>query len=382
MNRYNQITVINFIKEYFGTDIVSLHAPTFRGNEKKYLLKCIDENFVSSVGKGIILFEERIKKFVGINHAIATVNGTSALHTALKVGKVNNGDEVITQGLTFVATCNAISYTGASPIFIDVDKKTMGMSPDALIEFLEKNTFKNLKGETINKNTNKKISACVPMHTFGYPCRIDEIIEICNKYSIQVIEDSAESLGSFYKNKHTGNFGLSGIFSFNGNKIITTGGGGMIVSKNKAYAESCRHITTTAKVKHKFEFIHDQIAFNYRMPNINAVLGLAQLESLETFINKKRSLAKSYHKLFENLGISIFKEPKNSRSNYWLNCIILNNAKEKNDFLEIANEKGVMARPIWTLMNNLKIYQKCQTDNLKNSKWLYDKVVCLPSGVA
>ena len=374
-------STINFIKSYYDEESIPLHRPIFNGNEKEYLIQCIDSNFVSSVGDGIIEFENKIAKFVGSKYAVAVVNGTSALHIALKLSNVKPGDEVITQALTFVATCNAISYLGSRPIFIDVDKETMGLSPDALSLFLEKHAIVNEQGKTINKSTGKIISACVPMHTYGHPCRIDEIIEICNKYHISVIEDAAESLGSKYKNRSTGLFGSCGILSFNGNKIITTGGGGMIVTDDKNLALLCKHLTTTAKKTHIYYYNHDQIGYNYRMPNLNAVLGLAQMEKIDYFINEKRKNAKMYEEFFNNIGIEFFKEPVDALSNYWLNCILLDSNSDKVAFLEQTNEEGVMARPIWTLMSDLKMFKKCQNDGLKNSKWLEKRVVCIPSSV-
>ena len=379
MNKNTQ--VIKFIKDYYGSDFVPLHRPVFKGNEKEYLIQCIDSNFVSSVGDGIIEFENKIAKFIGSKYAVAIVNGTSALHIALKLSNVKPGDEVITQALTFVATCNAISYLGARPIFIDVDKKTMGLSPDALSLFLDQNAIIDKQGNTINKTTGKIISACVPVHTFGYPCRIDKIVAICEKFHIPVIEDAAESLGSKYKNRSTGLFGSCGILSFNGNKIITTGGGGMIVTDDKNLALLCKHLTTTAKKPHIYYYKHDKIGYNYRMPNLNAVLGLAQMEKIDYFINEKRKNAKTYEEFFKNIGIEFFKEPVDALSNYWLNCILLDSNSDKVAFLEQANAQGVMARPIWTLMSDLKMFKNCQNNGLKNSRWLEKRVVCIPSSV-
>jgi len=373
--------IINFVKSYYDEELVLLHRPVFSGNEKEYLIQCIDSNFVSSVGDGIIEFENKIAKFVGSKYAVAVVNGTSALHIALKLSNVKPGDEIITQALTFVATCNAISYLGARPIFIDVDKKTMGLSPDALSLFFEKYVIVNKQGKTINKSTRKTISACVPMHTYGHPCRIDEIVEICKKYHIPVIEDAAESLGSKYKGKSTGIFGSSGVLSFNGNKIITTGGGGMIVTDDNNFASLCKHITTTAKNPHIYSYTHDEIGYNYRMPNLNAVLGLAQIEKIDYFISEKRKNAKTYEQYFENIGIEFFKEPVDAFSNYWLNCILFDSSSDKVAFLKQANAQGVMARPIWTLMNDLMMFKNCQNDGLKNSRWLERRVVCIPSSV-
>ena len=274
-------------KNLFGNEFIPLHRPTFKGNEKKYLTECIDTNYVSSVGKRVDEFEKKFAKFTGSKYAIATVNGTNALHIAIKLSKVEPGDEIISQALTFVATCNAISYSGATPIFVDVDKDTMGMSPRALKIFLQKNAEKHSK-ETFNKKTGKKIAACVPMHTFGFPCRIKEITDICADWNIVLIEDAAESLGSYVGKKHTGTFSSIASFSFNGNKILTTGGGGMLITDNITLAKKAKHITSTAKIPHAYEYIHDEIGYNYRMPNLNAALGCAQMEYLNEFLLKKK----------------------------------------------------------------------------------------------
>ena len=378
--KYNEI--IFFIKGIYKKDIIPLHEPLFIGNEKKYLCNCIDSTFVSSVGEYVNKFERKISKYTGAKFTIATVNGTSALHVALLLADVKNDDEIITQPLTFVATCNAISYCGAKPIFIDVDKDTLGMSPEKLNTFLKNSTkWDSSTKQQINNSTNRPISACVPMHTFGHPCRIDEIIEVCNKYNIEVIEDAAEALGSTYKNKHCGTFGKFGVLSFNGNKTITCGGGGAILTDNEEHAKQARHLTTTAKLAHSFEYIHDEVGFNYRMPNINAALACAQMEQLDKILSLKRNLAEKYDEFFINTSIKYLKEPNNAHSNYWLNAIILKNKTERDLFLESSNREGVMTRPVWQLMNKLRMYKKCQCSNIDNAEWLVNRIVNIPSGL-
>jgi perosamine synthetase len=370
---------IDFVREVYGTKKnILLHEPKFIGNEKKYLSQSIDRTFVSTVGKFVDEFEEKIAKYVGAKHAIATTNGTSALHVSLILAGVKKNNEVITQPLNFVASSNAISYCNAEPVFIDVDRDTMGLSPSALKSFLNKNTTVKNK-QCFNNKTKKVIKACVPMHSYGHPCRIDEIKQICDEYHIFLIEDAAESVGSFYKNRHTGTFGHLGVMSFNGNKIITAGGGGCIVTNDKVLAEKAKHLSTTAKVPHKWDFNHDMVGYNYRMPDINAALLLAQLENLNHFINNKRNLANKYEGFFKDRDCDFFKEPKNSKSNYWLNSIILKDKHQKDKFLEGTNSKGVMTRPIWTLMNNLPMYKDAQFYNLKNSNWFSERVVNIPS---
>jgi perosamine synthetase len=373
--------IIEFIQDFYSTkDFIPLHEPRFVGNEKNYLNECIDSTFVSSVGKYVGELEENIASYTGAKYAIATSNGTSALHISLLLANVGQSDEVITQPLTFIATCNAISYCGAQPIFIDVDKDTMGLSPSSLKYFFENNTtVKN--NQCINNKTSKVIKACMPMHTFGHPCRIDEIKEICDTYNVFLIEDAAESFGSLYKGKHTGTFGQMAAFSFNGNKIITSGGGGCIITNDKILAKKAKHLTTTAKVPHKWEFIHDMVGYNYRMPNLNAALAVAQLENIDDFINNKRKLASSYKEFFSTQEPTFFKEPEHSKSNYWLNTIFLKNKDQRDKFLEETNSCGVMTRPIWTLMNKLPMFEHAQCDDLVNSKWLNDRVVNIPSSV-
>lgn len=371
--------IINFIRETYQTkDFITLHEPRFVGNEKKYLNECIDSTFVSSVGSFVDEFEEKMASYTGAKYAIATSSGTSALHMSLLLADVDQNNEVITQPLTFIAICNAISYCGAQPIFIDVDKDTMGLSPTALKYFLENNTsVKNQ--QCINNKTGKVIKACVPMHTFGHPCRIDEIKEICDKHHIFLIEDAAESVGSTYKGKHTGTFGQMGVMSFNGNKIITAGGGGCIVTNDKTLAKKAKHLTTTAKVPHKWDFNHDMVGYNYRMPNLNAALLVAQLENLNNFNSSKRKLANMYEAFFNSADYIFVKEPMDSKSNYWLNSILLKNKQQRDEFLDETNSSGIMTRPIWTLMNKLPMFECAQCGNLKNSEWLEDRVVNIPS---
>ncbi len=371
--------IIDFIQKTYKTKKpIPLHEPKFFGNEKKYLNECIDSTFVSSVGKYVGIFEKKIAEYTGAKYAVATSNGTSALHIALLLANVEEGDEVITQPLTFIATCSAIKYCGGQPIFVDVDKDTMGLSPSSLISFLKNNTtIKNQ--QCINDSTGKVIKACVPMHTFGHPCKIDEIKEICDEYNIFLIEDAAESVGSKYKDKHTGTFGDIGTLSFNGNKIITAGGGGCIITNNKTLARKAKHLSTTAKVPHKWEFNHDMIGYNYRMPNINAALLVAQLENLDKFITNKRKIASSYEKFFKKIEYTFFKEPVHSRSNYWLNTLIFKNRQQRDEFLEETNNNGIMTRPIWQLMNKLEMFKDCKCTDLENAKYLEERSVCIPS---
>ena len=373
--------VVDFIRSIYKTDsFIPLHEPRFLGNEKKYLNECIDSTFVSSVGKFVDEFESKIASYIGAKYVVATSNGTSALHISLLISGVESGDEVITQPLTFVATCNAISYCNAAPVFIDVDKDTMGMSPVALESFLKANTtVKNQ--QCVNKSTGSIIKACIPMHTFGHPCCIKEIQRICKEWHITLVEDSAESLGSYYKNKHTGTYGELGIISFNGNKVITSGGGGCIITDNEVFAKKAKHMTTTAKEPHKWKYTHDMIGYNYRMPNINAALIVAQLEQLDGFLKSKRLLANDYKEFFQDSDIEFATELENSKPNYWLNAIILRDKEQRNLFLDTTNSKGVMTRPIWTLMNKLPMFKDSQCGDLTNSEWLEQRVVNIPSSV-
>ena len=371
--------IIDFIQKTYKTkNLIPLHEPKFFGNEKKYLNECIDSTFVSSVGKYVDIFEKKIAEYTGAKYAVATSNGTSALHIALLLANVEEGDEVITQPLTFVATCNAIRYCGGRPIFIDVDKDTMGLSPTALRSFLANNTtLKNNK--CINNSTGKVIKACMPMHTYGHPCKIDEIKEICIQYSLILIEDAAESIGSKFKQKHTGTFGEIGIMSFNGNKVITAGGGGCIITDNHTLAKKAKHLTTTAKVPHKWNFNHDMVGYNYRMPNLNAALVVAQLENIDKFISSKRQLSKDYKAFFSNIDCTFFEEPINSKSNYWLNTVVFKNKKQRDSFLKITNDNGIMTRPIWRLMNELEMFKSYECKSIDNAKYLEERSVNIPS---
>ena len=374
--------IVKFIQSIYKTsDFIPLHQPRFNGNEKKYLNDCIDSTFVSSVGSYVDRFEKEFASYVGSKYAIATVNGTSALHISLILADVKRDDEVITQPLTFIATCNAIDYCNAKPVFVDVDLDTMGMSPKSLKNFLE-NNCEIIQTKCINKTTGKTIKACIPMHTFGHPCKIDEIKTICDEWNISLIEDSAESLGSYYKNVHAGTFGKLGVFSFNGNKIITSGGGGVIVTNDKQLAKKAKHLTTTAKIPHPYEYIHDQIGYNYRLPNINAALLIAQMEQLNYFLDNKRQLAEQYYQFFLDIpDIDFINEPQNSKSNYWLQSILLKDKTMRDAFLEETNKNKVMTRPIWKLMNELDMFQDCQSTNLDNAKYLEQRIVNIPSSV-
>jgi aminotransferase in exopolysaccharide biosynthesis len=374
--------IVSFIHNLYGTEeMVPLHVPSFGGNEKKYLNECIDTTFVSSIGKFVDQFEEMVASYTGAQSAVVCLNGTNALHLALLLLGLEKNDEVITQALTFVATCNAISYNGAHPVFIDVDKDTMGLSAVAADEWLKKNAIvKNRK--CYNKNTGRRIKACVPMHTFGHPVHLDELIEVCNRYYIELVEDAAESLGSFYKGKHTGTFGKIGAISFNGNKTITTGGGGMLLFQDEKLGKYAKHLTTQAKVPHRWEFVHDHTGYNYRMPNINAAIGCAQMEQLENILTSKRDTAHRYKAFFSNFKeIDFFTEPDDCKSNYWLNAIILKDKQMKLNFLEYTNDNGVMTRPVWELMNKLPMFKDCQSDGLVHSEWFAERVVNIPSSV-
>ena len=372
--------IVNFVHELYNTnDFVPLSVPKFIGNEKKYIDECIDTTFVSSVGKFVDRFEDDIAKYTGANKAVVCVSGTNALHMSLMLAGVERNDEVLTQALTFIATCNALSYIGAQPVFIDVDKSTMGLSPDAVREWLCKNAeIKN--GLCFNKNSGRRIKACVPMHTFGHPVRIEDLAQVCAEYHIELVEDAAESIGSKYKGKHTGTFGKVGAISFNGNKTITTGGGGMMLFQDEELGKFAKHITTQAKVPHRWEFRHDHIGYNYRMPNINAALGCAQLENIDKLIASKREVAAAYAEFFKNVdGIDFFVEPENCFSNYWLNAVITENKEKQQEFLQYTNDNGVMTRPIWELMNRLPMFEHCEHDSLANTIWFADRVVNIPS---
>jgi perosamine synthetase len=373
--------VIDFIKSlYPAQGTIPLHEPRFTGNERRYVLDAIDSTFVSSVGAYVGRFEEMMQEITGAKYAIALVNGTSALHIALKLAGVRQGDLVITQPMTFVATCNAISYLGAEPLFVDIDKTHLGMAPDALEELIREAVVVR-DGAAYHKPSGRRISACLPMHTFGFPVAIDHIVALCASCHIPVVEDAAESLGSFYKDRHTGTFGLLGTFSFNGNKTVTCGGGGIIVTNDEALGKRAKHITTTAKMPHPWEFWHDEVGYNYRCPNLNAALACAQLEQLEGFVQNKRATAARYAAFFEDTAFTLVQEQPDSFANYWLNTLLLPGPAERDAFLEMTNRAGVMTRPVWTLMHQLPMFEKCPRMPLPNSEDIAARAVNIPSSV-
>jgi len=373
--------VISFVRDQYKTnEFIPLHEPRFRGNEKKYLNETIDSTFVSSVGAYVDQFEGMMQEITGASKAIAVVNGTASLQVALRLAGVKAGDEVLTQALTFIATANAIAYNNATPVFIDVDMDTMGLSPVAIQNFLLE--YGELRDDgCYNKKTGKRISACMPMHTFGFPVHMDELMAVCQQWGIPVVEDAAESLGSYYKGQHTGTIGEIAGFSFNGNKVVTCGGGGAIITNNEEIGRQAKYLTTTAKRPHPYEFYHDEFGYNYRMPNLNAALACAQLESLASFLDDKRMLAQEYASLFNDLGVKFREELPHTKANYWLMCVELADGEERNNFLKVTNENGVMTRPIWNLMFRLPMYQHCQRDEQKNAIFLEERIVNIPSSV-
>ncbi|MFV8224395.1 LegC family aminotransferase [Christiangramia aquimixticola] len=374
-------SVIKYIREvYKSNDFIPLHEPRFVGNEKRYLEETIDSTFVSSLGKYVDKFEGMMAQISETKKAVAVVNGTAGIQVALNLVGVQPGDEVLTQSLTFVATANAISYNNATPIFLDVDLDDMGLSPSALQNFLNTHA-ENREGHCFNKLTGKKIAACLPMHTFGFPAKIIEIVRICKEWNIPVVEDAAESLGSLYQNKSTGSFGDIGVFSFNGNKIVTSGGGGALVTNNDNFGINAKYLTTTAKRPHAYEYFHDQLGFNFRMPNLNAALACAQLENLDKFLNDKRELAEMYSEFFRSTSIKFRKELDDTRANYWLMAVELENRTSRDQFLKITNEAGVMTRPIWQLMYRLPMYKNCYRDKQENAEYLEERIVNIPSSV-
>lgn len=373
--------IVEFVKTlYVNESFIPLHAPLFNGNEKKYVDDCIDSTFVSSVGQYVNKFEEMMCEYTKARYAIATTNGTSALHMALMLVGVERDTEVLSQALTFVATANAISYVGATPVFIDSGVDNLGMCPKSLEEFLIEHAEVR-DGYAFNKTTKRKITACVPMHVFGHPVDIDGIQKICKKFNIPLVEDAAESLGSYSNGEHTGLKGDVGILSFNGNKIVTCGGGGMIITNNEALAKRAKHLTTTAKQPHKWEFYHDEIGYNYRLPNINAALACAQMESLPAFVENKRNTAAEYRKYFADTTMRFIDEPQNTKSNFWLNAIELGSRAERDEFLEFTNSNGVMTRPIWKLMTDLPAFANSFKMPMTNAQRYVDTVVNLPSSV-
>ncbi|MGG0655031.1 LegC family aminotransferase [Rummeliibacillus pycnus] len=370
---------VDEVKEHYAKEFIPLHEPTFNEKELEYVTDCVKSGWVSSVGKYVSQFEEDLAKLTGVKRAVAVVNGTAALHIALKVAGVQPNDEVLMPALTFVATANAISYIGAVPHFVDVSRVSLGLDPMKLDTHLEKIAVKQ-NGELINKETGRVIRAVVPMHTFGHPVELDELQIICDKYGLALVEDAAESLGSYYKGKHTGGFGHVNAISFNGNKIVTTGGGGAILTNDDTLADYAKHITTTAKVPHRWEYVHDEIAYNYRMPNINAALGCAQLEKVPTFIKQKRDLTHFYSELLEEIdGVQLFKEPEYAQSNYWLQTLIIDESQNRNELLKYFNENGIMSRPIWQPMHYLKQFSDCPRDDLSVIENLEKRIINVPS---
>lgn len=372
---------ISFIKSLFNKENIALHEPCFIGNEKKYLLECIDSGFVSSVGEFVTRFEETLKEKTKARFVIATNTGTAALHIALLANGIDENCEVITQSMSFVATANAIAYTGAKPVFLDIDENTLSLSPKALEHFLENQTYQK-DNLSYNKTTHKPIKACVIMHTFGLSAHIKAIKELCEKYHILLIEDAAEALGSTYENKALGTFGKCGILSFNGNKIITGGCGGAILSDDENLAKLARHLSTTAKIPHPYEYDHDRIAYNYRLCNINAAILLAGLENLELFLENKRELAKIYKDFFKNHDKCKFIDEKsNEKSNFWLNTLLFKNENLRNIFLEECLKNNIFVRPVWKSLPSLKAFQNCQSNELINTKKLEKRLINLPSSV-
>lgn len=374
-------SLLTFIRDQYRTnDFIPLHAPVFNGHERKYVLDALDSTFVSSVGAYVDKFEHEIAAYTSSPGAVVTVNGTSALHMALLLAGVVQDDYVITQPLTFIATCNAISYCQAAPIFIDVDSKHLSLSPVAVSTWLEEHAFMDDQGLCRNRSDNRIIRACLPMHTFGHPADLDGLVAVCSQWGLQLIEDAAESLGSLYHGRHTGTFGQFGILSFNGNKIITTGGGGMILT-SQAHALRAKHLTTTAKTPHPYAYVHDEIGFNYRMPNLNAALGCAQLEQLERFVENKRALAMAYQHFFQHSATQFVTEPEQCRSNYWLNAVVCENTLSRDELLDVSNKAGIMTRPIWEPMHHLPMFKNALMGPLTNTEWLSARVVNLPSSV-
>ena len=372
-----------FVRELYQSkaDFIPLHVPVFNGKEKEYLLETIDSTFVSSVGKYVDQVESFLAEYTKTSKGVAVVNGTAAIQVALRLVGVGPSDEVITQALTFVATANSIAYNGAKPVFIDVDRDTMGMSPKALEAFLEEFGEKRDQG-VYNRKTGKRISAVLPMHTFGFMCRISEIQTICNEWGIPCVEDAAEALGSQSEGKSAGSFGKLGAFSFNGNKIITAGGGGVIVSNETALGIKAKYVTTTAKRPHAFEYFHDELGYNFRMPNVNAALLLAQLEKLEDYRASKSIVYAKYQSFFETniKGADLMPIPETtSQWNYWLMSVQLENREARDEFLNNTNSQGIMTRPIWQLMYKLPMYSDCQRDDQLNAEYLEDTIVNIPS---
>ncbi len=372
-------SLIEFIRDEFRSiGSIPLHAPLLSERDKRYVIEAIDSTYVSSVGEFVTRFEKSVAEFTGSPDAVATVNGTAALHAALRMAGVRQGDLVITQPLTFVATCNAISYCGANPVFIDIDEATLGLSATAMRDWLEEHAVMDDTGQCRQKD-GAVIRACVPMHTFGHPADLDGLSALCKAWGIQLVEDAAESLGSLYQGRHTGTIGEFGALSFNGNKIITTGGGGMILCSSHRAAAAARHVVTTAKIPHAYEFVHDDIGFNYRMPNLNAALGFSQMKILSHILSAKRALASRYESFLSGSPFRFVKEPKGSQSNYWLNAVICESRQDRDNLLKTTNDAGIMTRPAWTLMPRLPMYSQCLRGPLDSAEWLAERLVNLPS---
>ncbi|HEB7522881.1 TPA: aminotransferase LegC [Campylobacter coli] len=372
---------ISFIKSLFNKENIALHEPCFIGNEKKYLLECIDSGFVSSVGEFVTRFEEALKEKTKARFVIATNTGTAALHIALLANGIDENCEVITQSISFVATANAIAYTGAKPVFLDIDENTLSLSPKALEHFLENQTYQK-DNLSYNKTTHKPIKACVIMHTFGLSAHIKAIKELCEKYHILLIEDAAEALGSTYENKALGTFGKCGILSFNGNKIITGGCGGAILSNDENIAKIARHLSTTARIPHAYEYDHDAIGYNYRLCNINAAILLAGLENLEFFLENKRELAKIYKEFFkDNDKCEFMDEKADEKSNFWLNTLLFKDENLRDIFLKECLKNNIFVRPVWKSLPSLKAFQNRQSNELINTKKLEKRLINLPSSV-
>ncbi len=372
--------LVSFVRDYYQTnEFIPLHAPQFNGKEKQYVLETIESTFVSSVGEYVNQFEKQLGEIVKASAVTATVNGTSALFMALYVLGIKANDLVITQPLTFVATCNTINQLGAEPIFVDVERQSLGLCPVALEAYLTEHAQVDNEGLCREKRSGRIIRAVLPMHTFGHPVQLDEIVNVCKTWRIALVEDAAESLGSYYKGKHTGNFGLFAAFSFNGNKTITTGGGGAVISSTDILGRRVKHLTTTAKVAHPYEYYHDELGFNYRMPNLNAALGCAQLEQLEKYLIAKRKLAEQYEEALKSSELTFCKEPSYASSNYWLNAVLAPDLESRNAYLTSLNEQGVMTRPAWQLMHSLPMFSNALRGDLSNSEWLQKRLINLPS---
>ena len=373
--------LVSFIRDQYRTDeVIPLHAPVFNGRERELLLDTIDSTFVSSVGKYVDRFEADIATLTSSPSAVAVMNGTAGLHVALELVGVAPGDLVVTQSLTFVATCNAISYCNAEPLFIDVDRKTLGLSPTALEAWLSEHAFIDDDGDCRTRVGHRRVKACLPMHTFGHPVDIDALIAVCERWCLILVEDAAESLGSYYKGRHVGTFGKIGVLSFNGNKIITTGGGGMLLT-DEVTGRRAKHLTTTAKLPHSYEFVHDAVGYNYRLPNLNAALGCAQLEQLPSFLASKRALAGRYSEFFKGSDLQFIAEPEGCYANYWLNGVICQDSAQRDALLKSTNDAGVTTRPIWRLMTRLPMFVAALRGPLDNAEWLEERVVNLPSSV-